>query len=107
MITLEDAVARWRRTSFPPGSAHDALNELHANLALYDTWVAESVLPFVNQGVWEPVIPDVLAALDGLSGEVSGLRFTKESDKETAQRYLDYATALRTVYAAFLNAGHH
>lgn len=48
------AVEAWRREPFPPGSATDALDELHADLALADSWLAEAVIPFVDRGVFEP-----------------------------------------------------
>lgn len=102
MGNFEEVVREWREEPFPRGSAVDALDEVHADLALYDTWIAESVLPYVDRGLWEPAVPDVLGALDELTSQVAELRTTGTEDKEAASRYLAYADLLRAVYVAFM-----
>lgn len=104
MSDLIQAVRVWREEPFPPGSAVDALDEAHADLALYDSWVAESVLPYIQRGTWEPAVPDVLAALDTLVREVEGLLADGIEDPQAASRYIAYAELLRSVYLAFLQA---
>ena len=102
MKTFETNIRVWRETPFPRGSAVDALDEMHADLALYDTWVAESVLPYVERGRWEPAVPDVLAALDALTRDLDALRGARTDDPEAVSAYLAYAALLRTLYESFL-----
>jgi hypothetical protein len=104
---LEEAVRVWRKAPFPLGSAVDALDEAHADLALYDTWVAESVLPYVERGIWEPAVPDVLGAIDELVGEVGDLYASGTEDPDAALGYLAYAELLRAVYVAFMHERPH
>lgn len=106
MNAFEDAVQAWRDAPFPRGSAVDALDEVPADLALYDTWVAESVLPFIDRGIWEPAVPDVLGGLEDLTGQAEELRSALTEDLEVLSAYLAYAKLLRSVYgAAFLREG--
>ncbi|WP_370246877.1 hypothetical protein [Nocardioides sp.] len=102
MANFEEAVREWREASFPHGSALDVLDEVHADLVLYDTWVAESVLPYVDRGIWEPAVPDVLGALDELIRQVEKLRAEGTDDLDAACAYLAYAELLRAVYVAFV-----
>lgn len=105
MSILTEALRIWREAPFPPGSALDALDEAHADLALYDSWVAESVLPYVQTGLWEPAVPDVISALDNLVEDVEELLAGRTEDAEAASLYLAYAEVLRSVYVAFLQEG--
>ncbi|MGL4297728.1 MAG: hypothetical protein ACRCW4_01490 [Candidatus Neomicrothrix subdominans] len=102
MSNFEEAVRQWQEALFPRGSAVDALDEVHADLALYDTWVAESVLPYVDRGIWEPAVPDVVGALDELTRQVEELRAKGTEDPDAASGYLAYAELLRAVYVAFV-----
>jgi hypothetical protein len=104
MSALNEAIQRWQRAPFPRGSADDALDEIHADLALYDTWVAAPLLLYVDRGVWLPAVPDVLGALDDLTRRVEVLRAAGE-EPEIASQYLDYAALLRAAYLAFLEEG--
>lgn len=105
MNALGDAVQTWRETPFPRGSAVDALDEVHADLALYDTWIAESVLPFIDRGIWEPAVPDVLGGLEELTGQVERLCSAGIEDLKLLSAYLAYAKLLRSVYRTFLREG--
>lgn len=103
--SFEGAFQSWRDARFPRGSSIDALDEVHANLALYDSWVAESVLPFMDRGIWQPAVPDVLGALENLVRQVEELRSSGTEDLEAVSAYWAYADLLRTVYRAFLREG--
>lgn len=105
MSNFESVVREWREAPFPRGSAIDALDEAHADLALYDTWVAESVMPYIDRGIWEPAVPDVLGALDEFTRQVDELRATGTEDLDAASGYLAYAKLLRAVYVAFVQEG--
>lgn len=105
MGTFNASVAAWRRAAFPVGSKNDELDEIHADLALIDTWVAGSVLPYVDTDVWEPAVPNVLGALDSLERHVHGVHLDGENHVQVANRYLAYAGLLRSVYEEFLQVG--
>ncbi len=102
MSTFEETVRNWREASFPQGSEVDALDDIHADLALYDSWIAESVVPYVDRGIWEPAVVDVLGALDELILRTKALQRTGIDDRSAAASYLAYAEMLRRVYRAFL-----
>ena len=73
-------------------------------MALYDSWVAAAVLPYFNQGIWVPAVPDVIGALDELTRKVEELRVAG-ADPDAAADYLAYAALLRAAYLAFLQEG--
>jgi hypothetical protein len=76
------------------------LDEVRADLALADTWVAESVIPFVERGQFLPAQVDVLQELRLLRERAATL---SSSDRATeCQRY---AELLSGVYEAFLREG--
>ncbi len=103
MGAFEDAVATWRDLAFPPGSATDALDELHADLALADTWVADLVIPFVEHGVHKPARVDVVKGLRDLGARALELEQRSDNaDRRLAAAYSDYAAVLLRVYAAFV-----
>jgi hypothetical protein len=97
MANLADAYAAWRRQPFPHGSADGVVDELHADLALADSWVAESVIPFVERARFMPAGPDVLHELRKMHDRAAALR-----DPARATEYLTYIALLSDVYGAFL-----
>jgi hypothetical protein len=101
MDTFEDKVVAWRNAPFPPGSAHDPLDEAHADLALVETWVADSLLPYIDHQVWRPAVPDVFGALDEIERSLAGMDLGPD-DRALAGRYVAYVSLLRTAYEAFL-----
>jgi hypothetical protein len=54
MSEFDGLYARWWSTPLPSGSKRDAVDELHADLALVDVWVADTIIPLVEDGVWKP-----------------------------------------------------
>jgi len=103
MSDLEAAVSTWRHKPFPSGSANDALDELHADLALADTWVAEAVIPFVDHGTFQPAQVDVIGETRKLRDRAAQLgRSSSGEDKTLADAYRDYAALLMHVYESFL-----
>ncbi|UMG91013.1 hypothetical protein [Nocardioides sp. TF02-7] len=105
MTTFDEAVRAWREASFPRGTVDDDLDDAHSDLALYDSWVAESVLPYADGGEWTPAVPDVLGELDRFTKRVEELRAAGTDDPEAAASYLAYAALLRDAYEAFLRDG--
>ena len=106
MGEFEDAYTVWRSRAFPQGSADDSLDELHADLALADTWVADSVIPYVKRGEYQPAQVDVVGELRELRNRAEQLR-SRGTDKHAAvaASYAEYATILLHVYESFLMRG--
>ena len=100
MSTFAEAFEAWRRVPFPMGSPEDDLDELHADIALADTWVAESVIPFAEQGTFVPAAVDVLHELQALNDRA--MRF---GETDPVAEYLAYVGLLADVYEAFLREG--
>ncbi len=46
---MGDAYDRWRGLPFPPASATDEVDELHKQLAQWDAFVADRVVPVVTR----------------------------------------------------------
>jgi hypothetical protein len=100
---LGASYAAWRALPFPPGSADDELDEIHADLALADHWVAESVIPFVEHGRHEPARPDVLAEVTHLITRAQGRERAGNTERiNLARQYRAYAMSLLCVYTDFL-----
>lgn len=103
MGDFEAAYVAWRNQAFPPGSADSSLDELHADLALADTWVAESVIPYIERGVYEPAQIDVIDELHSFCNRVDDLkRRGGGGDPILSDTYRDYAELLIRVYESFL-----
>ena len=104
MREFEDAYSSWRGQPFPSGSSRDALDELHADLALADTWVAETVIPYVENGLRRPARVDVDTELRRLRTRAVELGQVGDAeDRRLANSYRDYAGLLLHLYAAFLD----
>jgi hypothetical protein len=107
MTTAEEsfdlAYARWRSTPFPKGGDPRVYGEIHADVALADSWIAETLLPFVSRRVVNPATIDVIGRLAALRAKIRRLkRQSAPEDHPAADRYLAYVDALSDVYAAFL-----
>jgi hypothetical protein len=106
MDSFQSAYRAWRGRPFPPGSADDAFDELHADLALADSWVAESVVPYVESGTHQPAKVDVLTELSGLRRRAERLEPAAEGDDAPlAADYCQYIDILMNVYTRFLALG--
>jgi hypothetical protein len=100
---FKDSYASWRRKPFPQGSSTDSLDELHADLALADTWVAETVIPFVERGVYKPAQVDVIQELGKLHDRAREIeQMTDGEDRRLAADYGHHAALLVGVYNGFL-----
>lgn len=104
MDTFDAAVRNWLDAKLPEGSSVDDLDEIHADLVLIDTWVADSVLPYLRANVWSPAVPDVLAGLAELDNVLATVPAAFGHD-QTVLRYRSYVEILRRVYEAFLARG--
>jgi len=106
MSAFEDAYGAWRWCSFPSGSANDEVDELHADLALADVWVADTVIPYVESGIYQPAQVDVLAELTKLRERSDQLASgASPDDAQTVLAYRDYVDLLSAIYEGFLAQG--
>jgi hypothetical protein len=97
---LDDAYNAWRALPMPPGSADDELASLHADLVLVDTWVAETVVPFVERTQYMFAAIDIGAGIRGVHERAEELAASLDGDEaDLAQEYLAYADRLDAVYA--------
>jgi hypothetical protein len=106
MTELDDAYAAWVGEPFPPGSGNDELGELHADLVLADTWVAESIIPYVEHELYEPAAIDVSAGLAALRSRATSLGAAADDSEDEAlvARYVRYIDLLEQAYDALLSA---
>jgi hypothetical protein len=72
-MDFECAYSRWREQPFPLGSSLDALDELHADLALVDTWVADALVPFVEHGMYRHIQVDPIQKLEEIRDSATEL----------------------------------
>lgn len=100
-----DAVKLWRTTGFPRGSSNDALDEIHAQLAVVDTWVADCVIDFQTSGRWIASVPDVLAELVRLDTALERLELTDAIERTLREEYRRYIRVLAAGYREFLSWG--
>lgn len=106
MPTSDAVIDEWLRTPFPAGSStNDDLDEVHAEIALVDTWVAECVLEYRHAGIWSPAVPDVFAELDRVSEELDEIPLNDVEQHAQALQYASYLHLLRDAYRAFLELG--
>jgi hypothetical protein len=103
MSSFEDDVAAWRACPFPPGSRDDSIDELHADLVLADTWVAETVIPYLTSGIYVPAKVDVIRELRKLRRRALELsrRSTHQEERGLTDSYRYYIDLLRRVYQGF------
>lgn len=102
-MDFEGAYTAWRNQPFPVGSRVDALDEVHADLVLVDTWVAQTVIPFVEEGRYRPAQVDVLEKLQEVRDRASALSKSGSADeKRLVSDYLRYADLLKSVYESLL-----
>jgi hypothetical protein len=103
MPTFDEYYAAWRARPFPSGSATDAVDELHADLAGVDAVVAEAVVPFVKHGTYHPAKIDVIGELERLADTAVQLADSgSDEDRSLARAYHDYLEVLTDLYGAFL-----
>jgi hypothetical protein len=102
MTALERAYIAWRQHPLPPCSSDDELHEVHTDLALVDTWVAEVVVPFVEQRRYAFTTVDIDGALRGIRERADAAAASgADGDAELAARYRAYADCLKALYEEF------
>ncbi|MFI9380644.1 hypothetical protein [Kutzneria sp. NPDC052558] len=100
-----DAYLLWRAAPVPQSGSLEESADIRVGLMVADHYVS-TVVPFVQRGVFQPAVPDVLEFLDRLVERIDKL--IEEADSETVEiaRYQHaYAMLQRTVYSQFLELG--
>ena len=106
MSEFDDAYVAWRKQPFPHGSIDELVNDVHGDLAVADTWVAESIILFVEDRTFRPAKVEVLAELGMFRRRaVELLEISDEDDTQLLNSYIDYFDRLARVYTAFLARG--
>lgn len=96
----------WRSAPFPPGGSSDDANEVHADLVVVDTWIADLVMPFVKEGRLVEQKVDIRAAVDRLLTQCQQLaRSDRGEDQILAREYVCYLNRLRALYGVYLQLG--
>ena len=89
--------------TLPPGSARDELDELRAEIATIDTWVAGMLVPYVEHGKKHPLKVDVQGGIDRARQQVNELkRSAHEDDAALLARYEHYLELLDDAFHAFM-----
>jgi hypothetical protein len=102
MTSFDDLYRRWRGVPFPHGSHRDDIDELHADLALVDTWVVDTIVPYAEYGVITAPQVDIGAGIQDIRDRAVALRGGATADERAVlNRYIDYADLLDKLYAAF------
>lgn len=90
----------WLGTPFPPGSANDVLDEIHAELVTVDTLIAGIVLTYRDTGDWISPVLDVMGELSRLREAILAAQEAASEDKNVIVSYIDYVDLLTAVYRA-------
>jgi C1A family cysteine protease len=103
MTDFMAAYSAWRAKPFPAGSADEALDELHAELATWDTWIASTLVPFIDHGRISRDQVDVTAELNKLARHADNLAHSLDGENlKKAQEYREYADLLSRAYECYL-----
>ena len=98
---LGEEYEAWRRMPFPTGSSNDDIDELHAELATWDAFVAEAVIPMERGRPYDPGIHDQAAEIRHLRSRIEALTPTVAGeDRESLVAYREYCDSLMAVIAA-------
>jgi hypothetical protein len=109
MSDFDETYRRWRDAPFPHGSTNDPVGELHAELAQWDAFVADEVIP-VAEGLAHK--PGIGSAYD-IENEIELLRTAIDElansvgpdDQALLRQYDDYCSLLTEVYSQALSQG--
>lgn len=102
MGTFESAYRAWREAPFPGGSSNDKVDELRAELILADTWLADTLIPFVEEGRrWEDT-SDISERLDRIFAEAEEhMGALAVADREKLLLYCGYASLMRRAITGY------
>lgn len=93
------AYEHWRNLAFPEGSPVASIDELKADLALVDVYVADTVIPFRDGGGCMTPVVEVPRAIADLEQRIdASMAAAQPVDRDRLIRYRDYCSALRQVW---------
>ncbi|MGR4878586.1 hypothetical protein ACIPUC_03995 [Streptomyces sp. LARHCF249] len=105
MLSFVDAYTLWRSLPFPRSGPLEESVLIRSDLVLADQYVT-TVIRFVEDGVFKPVVPDALALLDEILERAERLGDTADPEtQQIARSQHAYAALLHLVYSKFLEAG--
>lgn len=103
MTEFEQAYQAWIQATFPPEGRSEDLGELHADMSLVDTWVADSLVPYVKHGKYVAAKVDVLKKLTEIRDRAAALIGSESiGTNDVAETYVHYADLLENAYERFL-----
>jgi hypothetical protein len=101
-IDFVTASSKWMDEPFPAGSANDEIDEVHAELVMVDTWVADLVMPYLMHGRVFTDRVGVGAPLEQMRKRLNELRLSSSPVETTVlERYSAYAQLLEDLFSAF------
>lgn len=99
MTSFDDAYKEWRQAPFPKGSSDDAVDELHAELAQWDAFVADEVIAIADGRTPQPGVVDIRAELDSFQMKIAGVEANSHgAAREQLAAYRHYCALLINVY---------
>jgi hypothetical protein len=102
MLSFVDAYTLWRRHPFPKTGTGSTLPETHGDLAVLDEYVT-AVIRFVERGIYQPVVPDVLERLRNVMRRIElAVDAEPPTMKAVAREQHAYAALMYIVYQQFL-----
>jgi hypothetical protein len=106
MSDFEEAYRRWLDAPFPHGSTNDAAGELKAELAQWDAFVADEVIPVAQGHTYKPGIGsayDIAREIELLRSSTGALANSVGPDDQALLRqYDDYCWLLLDAYSGAL-----
>jgi hypothetical protein len=98
MVDPGPAYERWRRTPLPSGTLNEEVDELHADLAMWDAFVADAVIPMADGRQYDPGVHDQAAEVENLRQRIEVvMREAVAEDREQLRLYREYCDLLQAV----------
>ena len=105
MDDFQSRYSAWRERAAPKGSEDDALSELHADLMLVDSWLAETIIPVATRRRYVEPKVDISAALKDIVARAEAFKASMSgTQRDEAMSYLSYGEDLERLHAAFCDA---
>lgn len=99
MTEFERACRRWVESPFPLGSDLDEADELHAELAQWDTFVADLVVPHSKGAPVARPVYDLGAGMAEFADRLQMYRAPTYGAADLVGRYRDYLELVAAVFA--------
>ena len=97
------AYRAWWSEPFPHQSTKDELNELHAELATLDYWVADTVVPFAENDTLAPLKVDIRGAIRDIRQRLASVASQlRGQDQQLVAEYQRYVELLDAVFLCFI-----